>query len=54
MRVPDLMEAFIAVFAVVLVGGAVASILYRITRGDGEKARLEQLKAELQQKPPST
>jgi hypothetical protein len=49
MRMPDLMEVTIAVMAVVIVGGAIASILYRLTQGDGDQQRLSKLKHELQQ-----
>jgi hypothetical protein len=47
MRMPDLMEVTIAVMAVVIVGGAISSILYRVTQGDGEQQRLAKIKADL-------
>jgi hypothetical protein len=43
-----LQETLIAVGAVVLVLGAVATLLWRITVGDPQKRRLEKLKAELE------
>ncbi|MDP2344418.1 MAG: hypothetical protein Q8O67_25895 [Deltaproteobacteria bacterium] len=46
-RLPDLFEIAIAVGAVITVGGAIFSILYRVTRGNPENARLEKLKDEL-------
>jgi ABC-type enterobactin transport system permease subunit len=47
-RLPDLFEIAIAVGAVITVGGAIFSILYRVTRGNPENARLDALKDELE------
>ena len=46
-RLPDLFEIAIAAGATITVCGAVLSILYRVTRGNPESARLDQLKDEL-------
>ncbi len=46
-RLPDLFEIAIAAGAVITVSGAIFTILYRVTRGNPETARLEKLKDEL-------
>ena len=46
-RLPDLFEIAIAVGATVTVSGAIFAILYRVTRGNPESARLDKLKDEL-------
>jgi hypothetical protein len=47
MRAPDLFEVVIAVGAAVTVVSAIVAILYRVTRGNADADRVEQLKAEL-------
>ena len=45
-----IMESMIAGGAVFLVVGAVATIIYRITMGDGAARRLDKLKEEFEKK----
>ena len=47
MRMPELMEALIAVGSVITVVGAIGSILWRITRGDGSGKKLDAIKHQL-------
>jgi hypothetical protein len=47
MRAPDFFEVAIAVGAAVTVIGAILAILYKVTRGNPEVERIEQLKADL-------
>ena len=47
MRASDVFEIVIAVGAATTVIGAIGAILYRVTRGNPEAARMEKLKAEL-------
>lgn len=47
MRAPDLFEVVIAVGAAVTVIGAITGILWRVTRGNPETNRLEQLQKDL-------
>jgi hypothetical protein len=46
----QLMEALIAGGAVVVVVGAIASILFKVTIGNSESRRLDKLKRELDKK----
>lgn len=45
MRAPDIFEVVIAVGAAVTVVSAIVAILYRVTRGNADAERVEQLKA---------
>lgn len=47
MRAPDVFEVVIAVLSATTVIGAIVAILYRVTRGNPDAARLEALKDEL-------
>ncbi len=44
------METMIAAGSIVLVVGAVATIIYRITMGDGATRRLDKLKEDFEKK----
>jgi len=48
MRLPDIFEVIVAILATMTVMGAIVAILFRVTRGNPEKTRLEALQRELE------